>query len=168
MARIYISAMDVLYLMAMWVSGLALFIMTLIIPVGIFSRYIMNDGISWPEPISILCMVTFTFVGAAVSYRACSHIAVSMLVDRLPDVAKKACKFLSDILMLLICLFILYYGSLLCLELWDQQIAEFPIISAGQTYLPLPIGSFITMLFVIERILFGSQDKRPVVMLGNA
>ncbi|WJV66458.1 TRAP transporter small permease [Pectobacteriaceae bacterium CE70] len=168
MARIYISAMDVLYLMAMWVSGLALFIMTLIIPVGIFSRYIMNDGISWPEPISILCMVTFTFIGAAVSYRACSHIAVSMLVDRLPDVAKKACKFLSDILMLLICLFILYYGSLLCLELWDQQIAEFPIISAGQTYLPLPIGSFITMLFVIERILFGSQDKRPVVMLGNA
>ncbi|AUG99228.1 TRAP transporter small permease [Prodigiosinella confusarubida] len=168
MARIYISAMDVLYLMAMWVSGLALFIMTLIIPVGIFFRYIMNDGISWPEPISILCMVTFTFVGAAVSYRACSHIAVSMLVDRLPDVAKKACKFLSDILMLLICLFILYYGSLLCLELWDQQIAEFPIISAGQTYLPLPIGSFITMLFVIERILFGSQDKRPVVMLGNA
>ncbi|WP_315709158.1 TRAP transporter small permease [Brenneria uluponensis] len=168
MARIYISAMDVLYLIAMWVSGLALFIMTLIIPVGIFFRYIMNDGISWPEPISILCMVTFTFVGAAVSYRACSHIAVSMLVDRLPDVAKKACKFLSDILMLLICLFIIYYGSLLCLELWDQQIAEFPIISAGQTYLPLPIGSFITMLFVIERILFGSQDKRPVVMLGNA
>ncbi|WJY15490.1 TRAP transporter small permease [Pectobacteriaceae bacterium CE90] len=168
MARIYISAMDVLYLMAMWVSGLALFIMTLIIPVGIFFRYIMNDGISWPEPISILCMVTFTFVGAAVSYRACSHIAVSMLVDRLPDVAKKVCKLLSDILMLLICLFILYYGSLLCLELWDQQIAEFPIISAGQTYLPLPIGSFITMLFVIERILFGSQDKRPVVMLGNA
>ncbi|MBL0910646.1 TRAP transporter small permease, partial [Pectobacterium carotovorum] len=69
MANKYILAMDILYKIAMWVSGLALFIMTIIIPIGIFSRYIMNEGISWPEPISILCMVTFTFVGAAVSYR---------------------------------------------------------------------------------------------------
>jgi TRAP-type C4-dicarboxylate transport system permease small subunit len=33
-------------------------------------------------------MVTFTFIGAAVSYRAGSHIAVNMLTDRLPDAEK--------------------------------------------------------------------------------
>ncbi|MBA0168606.1 MULTISPECIES: TRAP transporter small permease [Pectobacterium] len=168
MANKYILAMDVLYKIAMWVSGFALLIMTIIIPIGIFSRYIMNEGISWPEPISILCMVTFTFVGAAVSYRACTHIAVTMLTDRLPEKMKKSCAFLADLLMMLITVFIIYYSSQLCIELWEQQVAEFPLLSAGQTYLPLPIGSLITFLFIIERICFGPQDKRPVVMIGNA
>ena len=101
MANAYISAMDLLYRIAMWVSGISLLIMTLIIPMGIFSRYVMNEGISWPEPISIICMVTFTFVGAAVSYRACTHIAVTMLTDRLPEKLKSACAFIAELLMML-------------------------------------------------------------------
>ncbi|MCW2481111.1 TRAP transporter small permease [Candidatus Symbiopectobacterium sp. NZEC135] len=168
MGRTYISAMDILYLIAMWVSGLTLLVMTLIIPVGIFARYALNSALSWPEPVSIICMVTFTFLGAAVGYRACSHIAVSMLTDRLPEAGKKACVLITDLFMLLISLFILYYSAQLCIELWEQPVAEFPLLSAGETYLPLPIGSFITLLFIIERIFFGPQDKRPVVMLGNA
>ncbi|WP_409309132.1 TRAP transporter small permease [Pectobacterium sp. B1J-3] len=168
MANAYISAMDVLYKVAMWVSGLALLIMTLIIPIGIFARYALNSALSWPEPISIICMVTFTFVGAAVSYRSCSHIAVSMLTDRLPDIGKKVCSHLTNILMMTISVFILYYSVTLCIELWEQPVAEFPLLTAGESYLPLPIGSLLTLLFIIERICFGPQDQRPVVMLGNA
>lgn len=168
MANAYISAMDVLYKVAMWVSGLALLIMTLIIPIGIFARYALNSALSWPEPISIICMVTFTFVGAAVSYRSCSHIAVSMLTDRLSDIGKKVCLHLTNILMMTISVFILYYSVTLCIELWEQPVAEFPLLTAGESYLPLPIGSLITLLFIIEKICFGPQDKRPVVMLGNA
>ncbi|MFV8770516.1 TRAP transporter small permease, partial [Yersinia enterocolitica] len=33
---------------------------------------------------------------------------------------------------------------------------------------PLPIGSAITLLFIIERLFFGSQTHRPVVMIGNS
>ncbi|MBG6249231.1 MULTISPECIES: TRAP transporter small permease [Symbiopectobacterium] len=168
MGRIYISAMDILYLIAMWVSGLTLLVMTLIIPVDIFARYVMNSALSWPEPVSIICMVTFTFVGAAVSYRACSHIAVSMVTDRLPEGGKRVCSFLTNMLMLLISGFILYYSTQLCIELWEQPVAEFPVLTAGETYLPLPIGSLITLLLIVERICFGPQDKRPVVMLGSA
>lgn len=168
MGRIYISAMDILYLIAMWISGLTLLVMTLIIPVGIFARYILNSALSWPEPIAIICMVTFTFIGAAVGYRACSHIAVSMVTERLPEGARKVCGYLADVLMLLISLFILFYSAQLCIELWEQPVAEFPLLTAGETYLPLPVGSFITLLFICERICFGPQDKRPVVMLGSA
>lgn len=168
MSRIYISAMDIVYLIAMWVSGITLLIMTLIIPVGIFARYTLNAALSWPEPVSILCMVTFTFVGAAVSYRAGSHIAVSMLTDRLPERGKKLCGLITNLLMLVISIFIIYYSTQLCIELWEQPVAEFPLMTAGQTYLPLPVGSFITLLFIIERLFFGPQDQRPVVLIGNA
>lgn len=168
MGRHYSSLMDVIYRISMWVSGIALLLMVAVIPVGIFARYVLNSALSWPEPVAIMCMVTFTFIGAAVSYRAGSHIAVSMVTDRLPPHLQKACILLTNLMMLAISAFILVYSYALCRELWEQPVAEFPLLTAGGTYLPLPIGSAVTILFILERILFGSQQHRPVVMLGSA
>ncbi|MBP2168279.1 TRAP-type C4-dicarboxylate transport system permease small subunit [Erwinia toletana] len=161
------SLMDGIYLAAMVLSGAALLVMTLVVPFAIFMRYVLNDGSPWPEPLAIMCMVTFTFIGAAVSYRAGSHIAVSMLTDRLPENLRLLASRVADLLMLVISLFILWYSSQLCLQLWGQPIAEFPLLSAGQSYLPVPIGAALTLLFVLERLAFGSQEHRPVVIMGN-
>jgi len=159
--------MDKLYMLAMVIAGLALLVMTIVIPIGIFSRYVLNRGESWPEPIAIICMVTFTFIGAAVSYRAGSHIAVNMLTDRLPAALQRLCARLVDLLMLVISALIFWYSYQLCLELWEQPVAEFPLLTSGESYLPLPVGSALLILFVVERLLFGSQESRPVVMIGN-
>ena len=44
---------------------------------------------------------------------------------------------------------------------WFQSIAEFPIVSVGASYLPVPIGGAITALFVIERIWTGRYFPEP-------
>ena len=36
---------------------------------------------------------------------------------------------------------------------WHQSIAEFPVVSVGVSYLPVPIAGAITVLFIIERFL---------------
>lgn len=167
MSERFSRAMDRLYMLAMWVAGLSLLLMTIVIPVGIFSRYVLNRGESWPEPIAIICMVTFTFIGAAVGYRAGSHIAVNMLTDRLPAALQKAAARLVDLLMLLVTVLMFWYSFWLCVELWEQPVAEFPVMTSGESYLPLPVGSAVLILFVIERLLFGSQEHRPVVLIGN-
>lgn len=128
MAERYSLLMDILYRISMWIAGIALLIMVAIIPLGIFARYVMNSALSWPEPIAIICMVTFTFVGAAVSYRAGSHIAVSMVTDRLSKRARKICFVVADLMLMAISLFIFWYSSALCAELWEQPVAEFPFL----------------------------------------
>lgn len=164
----YHTLMDIFYRGAMWLAGLALLLMVAVIPIGIFARYVLNSALSWPEPIAIMCMVTFTFIGAAVSYRAGSHIVVAMVTDRLPPALQKFSALLSDLMMLAISIFIFWYSLQLCSELWQQPVAEFPLLTAGQTYLPLPVGSALTLLFIIEHIISGPQHKRPVVILGNS
>ena len=76
--------MDFVY-RCIWISGLALIVMTVVIPIGVFNRYVLGTGSQWPEPLAILCMVVFTFIGAAASYRAGVHIAVTMVTDRVPE-----------------------------------------------------------------------------------
>jgi len=156
-------ALDALYLASIWVAGAAILVMSAIIPWGVFMRYVVGAGSQWPEPIAILLMMVFSFIGAAAAYRAGSHIAVSLITDLLPGPLRRIAAFLSDALMMLICAFVIWYGGRLSLSTMGQSVAELPWLPVGVTYLSLPIGAAITLLFVAERMLYGSQAQRPIV-----
>lgn len=158
-----IRFLDWVYLACIWVASTAIVLMSLIIPWGVFSRYVLGTGSHWPEPIAILLMVVFTFIGAAASYRAGAHIAVGMLTEALPPFLRKACAHVVNLLMILVCSFVVWYGTRLCLDTMGQTLAELPWLPVGFTYLALPVGSAVTLLFVLERIVFGSQQDRPIV-----
>jgi TRAP-type C4-dicarboxylate transport system permease small subunit len=158
---------DALYLACIWLSGGAIFVMSLIIPWGIFARYVLGTGSQWPEPISILLMVVFTFFGAAAAYRSGSHIAVAMLTDRMPRAMRQMSAYLVHALMVVVALFMAVYGSKLCIETWGQNIGEIPWMPVGATYLPVPLGGIITFLFIAEHLAFGSQHARAVVTFDH-
>ncbi|MEO6291476.1 MAG: TRAP transporter small permease [Burkholderiaceae bacterium] len=158
---------DALYLACIWISGASIFVMSLIIPWGIFTRYVLGTGSQWPEPISILLMVVFTFFGAAAAYRANSHIAVAMVTDRLPVGLKRPMASLVDVLMVVISVFMVIYGFKLCAETWGQNVGEIPWMPVGVTYLPVPLGGLITLIFILEDMLFGAQNHRDVVTFDH-
>jgi TRAP-type C4-dicarboxylate transport system permease small subunit len=81
---------------------------------------VLGTGSSWPEPVAILLMVVFTFVGAAASYRAGAHMAVAMITDRLPPLQRQLVALLVQLLMILVCVFMTYYGTKLCITTWNQ------------------------------------------------
>ena len=159
--------LDGLYLACIWISGIALVVMCLVIPVGVFARYVLGVGAQWPEPIAILMMVVFTFFGAAAAYRAGAHIAVQMLTDRLPSAPQRACAAFVHLAMFAVSLFVVIYGFKLVQGTMGQTISELPWLPVGVTYLALPLGSLVTLLFVLEHVVFGSQHKRPVVTFDH-
>jgi TRAP-type C4-dicarboxylate transport system permease small subunit len=103
------------------------------------------------------------FIGAAASYRAGAHIAVALLTDRLPPAVRKPLGLLVHLLMLAACVFMLVWGTKLCVQTWNQTISELPWLPVGVTYSPVPIGGALTLLFVLEHLLLGSQAERGVM-----
>lgn len=163
-----VRPLDGLYRLCIWAAGTAIVLMSLIVPVGVVLRYGFGFGAQWPEPIAILLMMVFTFIGAAAAYRAGGHIAVGMLTDRLPSPLKAALARGVDVLMLVVCTFVTIYGSRLCLETMGQSIAELPWLPVGVTYLAIPLGAMATLLFVVEHLMWGPQKHRPIVAFGEA
>ncbi len=161
------TALDRLYLACVWVAGAAIVLMALIVPVGVFMRYVLGRGAQWPEPIAILLMVVFTFIGAAATYRAGGDIAVVMLSQRLRGVPKRLLGLSIDLAMALVCLFVLGYGARLSLQTMGQTVSELPWLPVGVTYLPIPLGALVTLVFVLERLVWGSQAHRAVVRVGE-
>ena len=147
--------MDALYAACVAVAGAALVLISAVIPWAVYTRYVLNRAASWPEPMAVLLMIVLTFFGAAACYRAGLHMRMSFFVSLLPPRLQRMMAFIVELLMALIALFMVDWGAKLVAATWQNSIADFPALSVGVTYLPIPLGGAILFLFVIERLLLG-------------
>jgi TRAP-type C4-dicarboxylate transport system permease small subunit len=142
-------------------------IMTLIVWVQIFFRFILGGGISWSEEIAKYLMVWMALLGASVLFREGGHIAINYFISKL--------SFLRYILMfhamLSAVLFILliYYGI-------DYASFGFKCISPASgirkfwPYLAIPVGGgflliqafarFMHLLFTDDRTIRKEEEAR--------
>ena len=157
----YIRLMDVLHRFCMVVAGTCLVAITLMIPYGVFTRYVLNSASSWPEPMAVLLMIWFSFLSASLVYRENLHIGVAVIPMMLEGKAKIAIGWLIEAGMMGTNLFIFWWGIKLVLLTWHQTISDFPWYSVGASYLPVPIGGAITALFVIERLWTSNLFEEP-------
>jgi TRAP-type C4-dicarboxylate transport system permease small subunit len=152
---IYRKAMDALYFVCVLVAGIALVLISAVIPWAVFTRYVLNSAASWPEPTAVLLTIVLTFIGAASCYRRRLHMNVSFFVAMLPSSLRRLTELIAELLVAAMALFMLCYGTKLVDATWYNTIADFPFLSVGVTYLPIPIGGAFLFLFVIERVIFG-------------
>lgn len=164
----YARAMENLYIACIAISGVALVLITIAIPYGVFMRYVMNSAASWPEPFAVILMVLFSFVGGAAVFRANAHIAVKALLDAVPPRVRRAMQWLIELAMIVACLFMIVYGIKLVLTTWHQGLAEFPDFPVGLNYSPIPLGGFLTLLFIIEKLWVGEPPKDSVMYRDEA
>jgi len=168
MKETYRRLMQRLYVACIALSGLALVAITLMIPSGVFMRYVMNDPLQWPEPASVIMMVFFSFVGGAAVYRANQQIAVEALMRAVDSRSRAAMQWGVHACMLAIAAFMVGYGVHLCVLARDNTIAEFPWLSVGSVYMPIPIGGLLTLLFIVEKIWLGDPPKDDVMYSDQA
>jgi TRAP-type C4-dicarboxylate transport system permease small subunit len=81
----------------------------------------------------------------------------------LPAPLHRFSKVLVDGLMVVVCGFVVWYGTRLSLGTLGQTISELAWLPVGVTYASLPLGSLVTLLFVIERRWVGPQDERRLM-----
>jgi len=155
MAGSFRRAMDYLYLLCVVVGCTALVLISAIIPWAVFTRYVLNSAASWPEPLAVLLTIVVTFIGAAAGYRLNLHMNVGYFADKLPETGRRLLELAVQLLMALIAIFMIVWGSRLVEVTWHNTIADFPFLSVGITYLPIPIGGVCLLLFIIERIFLG-------------
>jgi TRAP-type C4-dicarboxylate transport system permease small subunit len=156
MRDLYRRAMDALYVFCVVLAGLALVLISLVIPWAVYTRYVLNSAASWPEPMAVLLTIVLTFFGAAACYRDGLHMKVTVLVDLLPPAWQRVTNVVRELLVAMMGLFMAVFGTGLVETTWQNSIADFPALSVGVTYLPIPIGAIILLLFVLERLITGA------------
>jgi TRAP-type C4-dicarboxylate transport system permease small subunit len=155
MGAVYRKAMDLLYSLCVIIAGIALVLISAVIPWAVFTRYVLNRAASWPEPAAVLLTIALTFFGAAACYRTSQHMQISFFVGLLPDRLRKAVTLVAELIVAGLAIFMAVWGIKLVEATKYNTISDFPFLSVGITYLPIPIGGVILLLFVVERITLG-------------
>src|SRR5215471_9670200 len=127
----YRKAMDALYWLCVVVAGASLVLISAIIPWAVFTRYVLNQAASWPEPAAVLLTIALTFFGAAACYRTSQHMRISFFVGLLPERLKKAFDLCAELITAGLALFMAIWGAELVEATKFNTISDFPFLSVG-------------------------------------
>ena len=79
---------------------LVLGVLVVFMSMSVFSRYVLNIGLSWSDEAARLLFIWIVFVGFAVGVRRRAHISIDWVVTRLSAQPRKVVTILQDLAIL--------------------------------------------------------------------
>ena len=80
-----------------WVCFGFFWLMSGLVFVQFFTRYVMNDSFAWTEELAVYCLIPVVFIGAAMCVRRSRHIQVNILYRYLPKPPARVLSTLVDV-----------------------------------------------------------------------
>ena len=81
-----------------WICLAFFWVMTVLVCVQFFTRYVMNDSVAWTEELAVYCLMPVVFIGAAACVRRSRHIQVKFIYRYLPGTLGRVVATLTDII----------------------------------------------------------------------
>lgn len=149
----------------LWVADAALIAMVCIVSLAVTLRYVFNTGIGWAEEVPRLLVTLFAFLAMAMGVRDHVHIGVDIIFNLFPKDGKvrRFMIFMGDYIVLLCGLFMLYYGTVRCLQMMKLP-GRLPMtnLNTWWQYLPIPLAGFV-ISFDSLLFLFGALKREDIL-----
>jgi len=108
MKQLLRSVIDGFYRLLEVIMVVCMIVMFILVFINVMMRIFMNSGIDVSEELPRYAFVWMTFVGAVVGMRKHSHLGVDMVVAALPVLGRKVCWGISQAIMAVCSLYMLY------------------------------------------------------------
>jgi TRAP-type transport system small permease protein len=136
----------------LWGSGAGLVLMTGIIGIQIFGRYVLNNTPNWSEKFCLLLMIYYIMFAAAAGVHDKTHIGLEFLSAILPPSVKRTTDILVALSMGLFGVGMTWFGWQMVQSTWTHVIPTLGL-PVGVSYLPFPLAGVLFILFSIEHVL---------------
>lgn len=146
------SLLGALSTLALWIAGFAMVAMTLIVGAQVFVRYALNSSLVWSEPVAVLLMGWFIFLGSAVGTREGFHLSFDLIGHLAPPRVRAGMETLSDLIVLAFGAAMAFYGFQLGAAAWGSRMPAIGLPD-GISMVPVVLGGAMVALFSLERLL---------------
>jgi len=123
-----------------------------LISIEVFFRYAMRNALSWPEELAGFCFVWVTMLGASICLYKKSHIGVSIITDKFPDILKGFFKIVIYLMIISFSYLMISKGYLL-LKIVYNQFSPAAQIRMSWEYSAIPVTGIIFILYCLISIL---------------
>lgn len=131
---------------------------------GVFARYVINDALTWSEEVARYSMVWLSFLGGGLVFRHGGHVAIDLLVDRIPaGFARYAVLALAQLAALAFLSVLVWYGLGL-MQRGSFMTTPALRIPMSVPYAAIPIGSALMIYHLVAANIvthLGSEKIAP-------
>ncbi|NRA22329.1 MAG: TRAP transporter small permease [Oceanospirillaceae bacterium] len=147
--------LDVLAAIGSWASALALIVLVSTFGWLVYGRYILNDTPTWIEQLSMLMVITITFMASATGIRERTHLAVDIVPMLCSPRTRIALRLLCDLILCGFGIFMAIMSYGLLQFTWRMEIPLLGI-PEGVRYIPVIISGALVALFSATSALSGA------------
>lgn len=153
------KVLDFLDRVILTLSATFLAVMTILVLVQVFFRYVLGDPLGTTQELAIYCMAWVIMLGASAAVRHGTHINVTFFAERLPGPLHAAARWASHLL-------IIGFFAILAKEGWAltlramAQMSPSSGLPVGWIVLAIPLCSAISILYVVEQMLRDLRQTR--------
>ena len=130
---------------------LCLSVLTILVPIEVFLRYLFGKSLYITEEFTRYLMVWVVFLASSLAIREDSHISIGIFVNRFRGRTRSWINLIAHILLVIFLVFLIIEGVIALRFQMDQIIPslEIPIF---WFYLAIPVGSFLMILNLLPKI----------------
>ncbi|MEM1484299.1 TRAP transporter small permease [Oscillospiraceae bacterium PP1C4] len=150
---------------ALWISGAAISVMTLIVAINSIARYFFNSPLVMVEEVATSMFAWVVFLGASVCYKEKMHIGIDCFVNFLPVTLRRSIGLFVDLLLITANLYMTYLSFSLTNSAWTKFT---PTLRMPYSYIDAAalIGFFLMSVhsirfFITDIRNFNSPDITP-------
>lgn len=146
-----------------YVCGILLGVMLISILLQVLFRGLLNYGLSWTEELARYAMIWLTYIGAVVSLKQGSHIAIKIFVCRLSTDWQKYTNLIANLIVLFFLLILLKASiKLSFLPIIINQVTPALRIPTLYLYSVVPI---CTGFMIISLVVLIAKDVRKMLKM---
>lgn len=120
--------------------------------VGVFYRYVLGSALAWYEEVAQYLMVWMVFCGSPLVLKQGKHIALGLVVERLPPRPRMLAHAMIYAIVLVFLGLLVYHSAGLTWLAQRQRLTSLPI-SFSFVYAAIPFGASIMALVSLELVL---------------
>jgi len=147
-----VRAIDKLNKAVSIILAILLAVMTIVILLQVFSRFVFTLPIAWSEELGKYLMIYTTFLAAAVAFREGKLIGVTFLLEKLNGESLKRAQMIINLLSMVLFAVLFYQGIKMCGEVMMQSTYSLGV-SMAVPYSAIPVGAFLLFINGIANLI---------------
>jgi len=145
-------------------ANFCLFSLVVLLGAQVFSRYILQIGLSWTEELSRFSFIWFVYISGSLAAQAGRHIRVTVGVDLLPATWRKSIRLFADFLWVLFnCVIVVSGFLLLKIMLTHPMYSASLYISMAYIYAIIPLAHFLMIVRIVVGYVKKSSESQDSV-----
>ena len=125
----------------------------------VFTRYVLNDSLTWTEELARFCFIWGGILGIVLAFREKTHARIMILVDRFPKKISGFLEFFANLLAV-------YMGYLMIRYGWEMTVSGMNVLSPqlnipmGLVYASVPITGLLVILFMLFALIRKIEEEK--------